>query len=74
VLFVKTAADDPGEKTHFYITTRLSDSLGQVANAVGGVNQKAVHARVTPALSVLCQLLNLKNSEKNWSMIKYGKW
>jgi len=34
VLFVKTAANDPGEKTRFYITTRLSDSLEQVVNAV----------------------------------------
>ena len=34
VLFVKTTADDPGEKTRFYITTRLSDGLEQVVNAV----------------------------------------
>lgn len=34
VLIVKTAADDPGEKARFYITTRCSDHLEQVVQAM----------------------------------------
>ncbi len=34
VLIVKTAIDDPGEKARFYVTTRLSDTLEQVVQAM----------------------------------------
>lgn len=34
VLVVKTQADDPAEKSRFYITTRLNDQLEQVVNAM----------------------------------------
>lgn len=34
VLIVKTKIDDPEEKTRFYITTRLADSLEQVVQAM----------------------------------------
>jgi hypothetical protein len=34
VLIVKTNRDDPGEKARFYITTRLTDSLEQVVQAM----------------------------------------
>ena len=34
VLIVKTAIDDPGEKARFYITTRLSDPLERVVQAM----------------------------------------
>jgi len=34
VLIVKTSPDDPGEKARFYITTRLSDPLQQVVQAM----------------------------------------
>lgn len=34
VLIVKTSPDDPGEKARFYITSRLSDTLRQVVQAM----------------------------------------
>ena len=34
VLIIKTSPDDPGEKARFYITTRLSDTLEQVVQAM----------------------------------------
>ena len=34
VLIGKTAIDDPGEKARFYVTTRLSDTLEQVVQAM----------------------------------------
>jgi len=34
VLIVNTSPDDPGEKARFYVTTRLSDSLEQVVQAM----------------------------------------
>ena len=34
VLIIKPSSDDPGEKARFYITTRLSDTLEQVVQAM----------------------------------------
>jgi hypothetical protein len=34
VLIVKTSPDDPGEKARFYVTTRLTDTLEQVVQAM----------------------------------------